>query len=96
MSTKLKISCIFFGWLILSGYSPYAATQAAGCALQAAAQVLPPVMEAVDAGIRKGLKEIDNISIKPENSETSASPRGSRHISSRVHKIQPDVKANRD
>ena len=65
LAMKFKILLIFLGWFILSGYSPYVATQVAGCALQAAG----PVAKVVDAGIKKGLQEIDSIVKKNVSTE---------------------------
>ena len=70
MNTKLKILFIFLGWLMLSGYSGVG-IQAAGCALQAAVEVLPPALELVDKGIKTGLDELGKMSNKSESPENT-------------------------
>jgi hypothetical protein len=66
MNNKLKMAFIFLGWIILSGFGGLG-VHAAGCALQAAVEVLPPALKLVDKGIKAGLKELDEISNASES-----------------------------
>ena len=58
MHSRVKITFILICWLLLSGYVG-AGIQVAGCV---ATHVVPPVAEAVDSAVKKGLGEIGRIS----------------------------------
>ena len=67
----LKISFILLCWIFLSGYGAGVGLQAAGCALQVAAEVLPPVMKGIDNAITKTLSSVNEEVLKSDTPEVA-------------------------